>query len=142
MTALLCPCYDQAQLATGSTKERVAYADPIKIIDNALGGLMKRLSNLKIALTLTDDAKEFVAEKGYDPQFGARPLHRAIQKYIEDPLAEFILNENPGEGVALQATLNDDKSGLVIAFEADKKKAKQKESTESKDSGSDSSLAS
>ncbi len=113
-----------------------------KIIDNALGGLMKRLSNLKIALTLTDDAKEFVAEKGYDPQFGARPLHRAIQKYIEDPLAEFILNENPGEGVALQATLNDDKSGLVIAFEADKKKAKQKESTESKDSGSDSSLAS
>ncbi|MBL7794886.1 MAG: ATP-dependent Clp protease ATP-binding subunit [Saprospiraceae bacterium] len=105
-----------------------------KIIDNALGGLMKRLNNLKIALTLSDDAKEFVAEKGYDPQFGARPLHRAIQKYIEDPLAEFILSENPGEGAALQATMNEDKSGLVIAFEAtEKKKTKQKESTESKE---------
>lgn len=109
-----------------------------KIIDNALGGLMKRLNNLKIALTLSDDAKEFVAEKGYDPQFGARPLHRAIQKYIEDPLAEFILSENPGEGAALQATLNEDKSGLVISFEAtEKKKAKQKEeSRESNDSAS------
>jgi ATP-dependent Clp protease ATP-binding subunit ClpC len=105
-----------------------------KIIDNALGGLMKRLDNLKIALALSDDAKEFVAEKGYDPQFGARPLHRAIQKYIEDPLAEFILSENPAEGAALQATLNEDKSGLVIAFEAEKKKTKQKESTESPES--------
>ncbi len=105
-----------------------------KIIDNALGGLMKRLDNLKIALALSDEAKEFVAEKGYDPQFGARPLHRAIQKYIEDPLAEFILSENPAEGAALQATLNEDKSGLIIAFEAEKKKTKQKESTESPES--------
>ncbi|MBK9336398.1 MAG: ATP-dependent Clp protease ATP-binding subunit [Lewinellaceae bacterium] len=98
-----------------------------KIIDNALAGLMKRLSAMKIALALTDDAKEFVAEKGYDPQFGARPLHRAIQKYIEDPLAEFILGEGPAEGAALQATLNEEKTGLIIAFEAEKKKAKQKE---------------
>ena len=58
----------------------------------------------------------FVAEKGYDPQFGARPLHRAIQKYIEDPLAEFILNESPAEDSHLQATLNEAKDGLVIAY--------------------------
>ncbi|MBV6443133.1 MAG: ATP-dependent Clp protease ATP-binding subunit [Haliscomenobacteraceae bacterium CHB4] len=88
-----------------------------KIIDNALAGLMKRLQNMKITLTLTEEAKDFVAEKGYDPQFGARPLHRAIQKHIEDPLAEFILNENPGEGAALSAALNEEKDGLVVAFE-------------------------
>jgi ATP-dependent Clp protease ATP-binding subunit ClpC len=97
-----------------------------KIIDNALEGLMKRLNNMKFVLNLTEEAKDFVAEKGYDPQFGARPLHRAIQKYIEDPLAEFILNENPGEGTALTATLNEAKDGLVIAFEEEETTAKKK----------------
>lgn len=98
-----------------------------KIIDNALDGLMKRLNNMKFVLHLSEEGKDFVAEKGYDPQFGARPLHRAIQKHIEDPLAEFILNENPGEGSVLKATLNEAKDGLVIAFEdepAKKKKSK------------------
>ncbi|MCB0542704.1 MAG: AAA family ATPase, partial [Saprospiraceae bacterium] len=97
-----------------------------KIIDNALEGLMKRLSAMKLNLTLTEEAKEFVADKGYDPQFGARPLHRAIQKYIEDPLAEFILSENPGEGSQLAASLNNEKDGLVIAFEAPPKKKRGK----------------
>ena len=55
-----------------------------------------------------------MAEKGYDPQFGARPLNRAIQKYIEDPLAEFLLNENPAEGTHLQAVMNKEKNGLDI----------------------------
>ena len=74
----------------------------------------KRLNLLGYTLTLTDEAKAFVAEKGYDPQFGARPLHRAIQKYIEDPLAEFILNEHPVEGAAFEAVLLEDKTGLKI----------------------------
>ena len=87
-----------------------------KIIDNALEGLMKRLNNMKFTLELTEEAKDFVAEKGYDPQFGARPLHRAIQKHVEDPLAEFILNENPAEGAALTAVMNEAKDGLVVAF--------------------------
>ena len=65
-------------------------------------------------LTLTDEAKDFVAEKGFDPQFGARPLHRAIQKYIEDPLAEFILNEAPVEGSSLVADLNKETQELFI----------------------------
>ena len=59
-------------------------------------------------LVLTDDAKKFVAEKGFDPQFGARPLHRAIQKYLEDPLAEYILNNNPAEGTVLEAVMNEE----------------------------------
>lgn len=87
-----------------------------KIIDNALANLTKRLDNMKFTLDLSEEGKEFVAEKGYDPQFGARPLHRAIQKYVEDPLAEFILNENPAEGSALMATMNEAKDGLVITF--------------------------
>ncbi len=102
-----------------------------KIIDNALDGLMKRLNNLKFILRLTEEAKDFVAEKGYDPQFGARPLHRAIQKHIEDPLAEFILNETPSEGAMLSAALNEAKDGLVVAFEEEPAKKKKSKAVES-----------
>ena len=63
-----------------------------------------------------------MAEKCFDPQFGARPLHRAIQKYIEDPLAEFILNENPKEDAKLLAVLNEEKDGLVITAKEVKNK--------------------
>lgn len=76
---------------------------------------------MKFTLALSEEGKEFVSEKGYDPQFGARPLHRAIQKYVEDPLAEFILSENPAEGAALVATLNEAKDGLVIAYAGETK---------------------
>ncbi len=85
-----------------------------KIIDIALGDLYKRLLGMEYHLKLTDEAKKFVAEKGFDPQFGARPLHRAIQKYIEDPLAEYILNENPAEGSHLEAVMNEAGDGLVV----------------------------
>jgi ATP-dependent Clp protease ATP-binding subunit ClpC len=85
-----------------------------KIIDINLKYLYNRMQNLNFELSLTDDAKRFVADKGYDPQFGARPLNRAIQKYIEDPLAEFILNNNPEKGTKLLASLNDDKDGINI----------------------------
>lgn len=88
--------------------------DIFKIIDINLKHLYKRMNNLEFKLTLTEEAKSFVAEKGYDPQFGARPLNRAIQKYVEDPLAEYILNENPGKGAELMADINEDKSGLII----------------------------
>jgi len=85
-----------------------------KIIDITLSDLYKRMANLGYKISLTDAAKDFVAEKGFDPQFGARPLHRAIQKYIEDPLAEFILNESPAEGSQLEADLNPDLQELFI----------------------------
>ncbi|MFZ1455600.1 MAG: AAA family ATPase [Saprospiraceae bacterium] len=90
-----------------------------KIIDINLKHLFKRMNNLEFELTMTDEAKSFVAEKGYDPQFGARPLNRAIQKYVEDPLAEFILNENPEKGTKLIADLNDDKSGLNVMLHSE-----------------------
>lgn len=85
-----------------------------KIIDISLGDLYKRLDGMGYTLRLTEEAKKFVAEKGFDPQFGARPLHRAIQKYIEDPLAEYILNEGPTEGSTLEAVLNEEEDGLNI----------------------------
>ena len=74
------------------------------------------MKGLGYEIELTEDAKEFVAEKGYDPQFGARPLHRAIQKYLEDPLAEFILNNNPEDGSAFVAYLSEDSDKIDIKF--------------------------
>jgi ATP-dependent Clp protease ATP-binding subunit ClpC len=85
-----------------------------KIIDITLADLYKRMANMGYKISLTESAKDFVAEKGFDPQFGARPLHRAIQKYIEDPLAEFILNESPVEGSQLEADLNTETQELYI----------------------------
>jgi ATP-dependent Clp protease ATP-binding subunit ClpC len=83
---------------------------------------MKRLQTMKLSMTLSEEVKDFVSEKGYDPQFGARPLHRAIQKYIEDPLAEYILNEGPSEGAELSASMNEAKDGVVIVPASKKKK--------------------
>ena len=87
-----------------------------KIIDISLQDLHRRLAEMGYKLSLSDEAKEFVAEKGFDPQFGARPLNRAVQKYIEDPLAEYILGNNPAEGTAFQANLNNEKDGLEISI--------------------------
>ena len=85
------------------------------IIDILMKGVTKRLHNLGLILELTEDAKKFISEKGYDSQFGARPLHRAIQKYLEDPLAEEILNLNIKNGDVLLAGL--DKENSKITFE-------------------------
>ncbi len=89
-----------------------------KIIEISLKDLYARLEGMGFKLTLSPAAKKFVAEKGFDPQFGARPLNRAIQKYVEDPLAEFILNQNPPEGAELKAVINKDKDGLTIKSES------------------------
>lgn len=84
-----------------------------EIIDILMKGVTKRLNNLGFSLELAEDAKDFIAEKGYDQQFGARPLHRAIQKYLEDPLAEEILNMNIKSGDVLMANL-DKEAGKII----------------------------
>jgi ATP-dependent Clp protease ATP-binding subunit ClpC len=84
------------------------------IIDILMKGVMKRLSNLGFSLELTEEAKNFIADKGYDQQFGARPLHRAIQKYLEDPLAEEILSMQIKPGDLMVADL--DKESQKIRF--------------------------
>ena len=73
------------------------------IIDIIMKDVMKRLNNLGFVMTLSESAKKHIAEKGYDQQFGARPLHRAIQKYLEDPLAEEILNHRIKAGDTVTA---------------------------------------
>jgi ATP-dependent Clp protease ATP-binding subunit ClpC len=78
------------------------------------------LEAINYKLSLSDEAKKFLAEKGYDPQFGARPLHRAIQKYLEDPLAEFILSDNSKEG-SLIATFDKENSKVIITKEVTEK---------------------
>ncbi|HEU5053190.1 MAG TPA: ATP-dependent Clp protease ATP-binding subunit [Hanamia sp.] len=84
------------------------------IIDILMKGVTKRLDNLGLKLELTEEAKKFISEKGYDSQFGARPLHRAIQKYLEDPLAEEILNMHVKNGDILVASLDKDNSKIVF----------------------------
>ena len=90
--------------------------DIFLIIDILMKGVMKRLINLGFSLELTEKAKTFLADKGYDSQFGARPLHRAIQKYLEDPLAEEILNMNVKAGDVLIADADEEKSKLPFTF--------------------------
>jgi ATP-dependent Clp protease ATP-binding subunit ClpC len=86
------------------------------IIDILMKGVMKRLNNLGFELQLSAEAKEFIADKGYDSQFGARPLHRAIQKYLEDPLAEEILNLNIKQGDILEAGFDKDNQKIVFTM--------------------------
>jgi ATP-dependent Clp protease ATP-binding subunit ClpC len=82
-----------------------------KIIDVELKGFYKRVADLGYKLTLTEEAKNFVAEKGYDAQYGARPLKRAIQKYLEDELAELIITASvtPGSEIVINHDKEADK---------------------------------
>ncbi|MGA8854854.1 MAG: ATP-dependent Clp protease ATP-binding subunit [Christiangramia sp.] len=85
-----------------------------KIIDIELGKLFDRIHGLGYELTLTNKAKDFIAEKGFDKQYGARPLNRAIQKYIEDALAEEIITSKLKEGDKIKMDLDEEKNELVI----------------------------
>ncbi|MGG9960921.1 ATP-dependent Clp protease ATP-binding subunit [Ferruginibacter sp. SUN106] len=99
-----------------------------EIIDILMKGVLKRLTNLGFSMELTPEAKEFIADKGYDSQFGARPLHRAIQKYLEDPLAEEILNMSVKNGDVLVAEL--DKETEKIKFVLKPTETKQEKESE------------
>ncbi len=109
---------DDVVIFNSLTKENI-----FNIIDILMKGVMKRLANLGFSLELTEPAKTFLADKGYDSQFGARPLHRAIQKYLEDPLAEEILNMNVKAGDILIADVDADNTKLSFTF---KNKAEEK----------------
>ena len=94
-----------------------------KIIDLELNKLYKRLEKLNYKVELTDEARDFIAEKGWDKDFGARPLKRAIQKYIEDLLAEMLVNKQFSEGETVVLKLNEAKDALEGETQ---KKSKQK----------------
>ena len=85
-----------------------------KIIDIELNKLYKRIKDIGYDLNLSDKAKDYIAEKGFDKQYGARPLKRAIQKYIEDALAEEIVNSKLEEGDSIFMDLDEKKEELTI----------------------------
>ncbi len=89
----------------------------IRIIDIELKGLYQRVENLGYRLEIDEAAKRFVAEKGYDVQFGARPLKRSIQNNLEDGLAELIINEEPKAGDRIRVSMNGAGDGLKMEIE-------------------------
>jgi ATP-dependent Clp protease ATP-binding subunit ClpC len=102
---------DDVVVFNSLTKENI-----FNIIDILMKGVEKRLQNLGFSLELTEAAKDFIADKGYDVQYGARPLHRAIQKYLEDPLAEEILNYTISAGDTLVADLDKEAGKIIFTF--------------------------
>jgi ATP-dependent Clp protease ATP-binding subunit ClpC len=102
---------DDVVVFNSLTKENI-----FNIIDILMKSVEKRLQNLGFSLELTETAKDFIADKGYDVQYGARPLHRAIQKYLEDPLAEEILNFTITAGDTLIADLDNEAGKIVFTF--------------------------
>ncbi len=96
-----------------------------QIIDITLGKLFARILSLGYNVELTDKAKDFLSDKGYDHQFGARPLNRAIQKYLEDPVAEEILKGEIEEGGTILA--DHDGKSETLTIKVKKPKASKKE---------------
>jgi ATP-dependent Clp protease ATP-binding subunit ClpC len=100
---------DDVVLFNTLTKE-----DIYKIIDIELKGLYDRIIALGFKIKITPEAKDFIIEKGYDIQFGARPLKRAIQKYLEDPMAEVIIKSDVSEGNTLLVGLDKKKENILV----------------------------
>ncbi|MEL7270109.1 MAG: ATP-dependent Clp protease ATP-binding subunit [Bacteroidota bacterium] len=95
-----------------------------KIIDIELDKLFKRIQDIGYHLSLSEKAKDYIADKGFDKQYGARPLKRAIQKYIEDALAEEIVNSKLEEGDSIFMDLDKKKEELTIKIEKPEKSPK------------------
>ncbi|HTX19655.1 MAG TPA: ATP-dependent Clp protease ATP-binding subunit [Bacteroidota bacterium] len=103
----------------------------MKIIDIATKDLFKRMSSMNITIELNKASKEFLAEKGFDPAFGARPLRRALQKYVEDPVSEEILKGKFGDGSKIKVKFNKKKEELRFV-DANKNRKKEEPKEEEK----------
>jgi len=99
--------------------------DIFKIIDIEIEGLYKRVEALNYKLTISPAAKDFIAEKGYDPQFGARPLKRAIQKYLEDEMAEIIIKASITEGDTISVGFDKKNEKLLMRILSNNKALKE-----------------
>ncbi|MCF6243027.1 MAG: AAA family ATPase, partial [Bacteroidales bacterium] len=105
-----------------------------KIIDIELEGLYSRVEDMGYKLIITKEAKNFIAEKGYDSKFGARPLKRAIQKYLEDEMAEVIIEASISEGDTIHVKFDKKKDKINIVIEKSKKDKKPDTNSKSIDS--------
>ncbi|MCS7086230.1 MAG: AAA family ATPase, partial [Bacteroidia bacterium] len=86
----------------------------LRIVDLTLGHVVKRIEALGLKIEIDDEVKNFLAEKGYDAQYGARPLNRAVQKYVEDPVADEILKAQSQNTGKLKLTLDKEAQKVVI----------------------------
>lgn len=93
--------------------------DLFKIIDNQLNNFKDRLNTLKIELTLSESAKTFLIDNGYDEKYGARPLKRVLQRFLEDTIAEEILKGNIKEGSSVIAELNEEGNNIIFKSQSD-----------------------
>jgi ATP-dependent Clp protease ATP-binding subunit ClpC len=98
-----------------------------KIIDIELANLFSRVTNLGYSIKITEKAKDYIVEKGYDANYGARPLKRAIQKYLEDPMAEEIIKSNITEGDELEVDYDKEKDVILVNSHKAKGKKGKKE---------------
>ena len=89
----------------------------VKIVDIELEGLYKRVESIGYKLIMDEEARKFIANKGYDIQYGARPLKRAIQTHVEDALAEVILGSDIQEGDTIRGTYDNEKDAIVMVVE-------------------------
>jgi ATP-dependent Clp protease ATP-binding subunit ClpC len=105
-------------------------AEIFRIIDIELKALFGRVNSLGYDIKLTDEAKQYIADKGFDPAFGARPLKRAIQKYLEDPIAEEILKGELTQGDTMEVDYDKEKEEIKIIGKVAKKKKKKEEEKE------------
>jgi len=109
-------------------------ADIFKIIDLLSEELFKRIKDIGYDFDITKGAKEFLSDKGFDQKYGARPLRRAIQKYVEDPLAEEILGAEHPEGSVVKIKMNKSRDGLAFDWQLPETENKK---DDSESSGSD-----
>ena len=89
--------------------------DLMKIVDLEVNKVKRRLQLKEIEIVLDDAAHEFVIEKGYDPTYGARPMRRAVERYLEDPLAEELLKGNVKAGDLVHVTVENGKLVFKVA---------------------------
>ena len=101
-----------------------------QIIDIELASLYARVEGMGYKIKLEESARDYIVEKGYDSQFGARPLKRAIQKYVEDPLAEHIINATLSEGDSINLVFNEEKKEIDVKIVKARKKKKPEDTAE------------
>ncbi|WP_421774086.1 ATP-dependent Clp protease ATP-binding subunit [Gracilimonas sp.] len=107
--------------------------DIFQIIDLMNEDLFKRIKELGYEIEVTKAAKEFITDKGFDQKYGARPLKRAIQKYIEDPLAEELLENEHNEGSLIKIKMNNSRDGLDFDWKEAEPSASKNENGEAKE---------
>lgn len=111
--------------------------DIFRIIDLLCEDLFKRVRDVGYTVEMTKGAKEFITDKGFDQKYGARPLQRAIQRYVEDPLAEDLLEVDHPEGTAIRIKMNKGRDGLTFEWETSKTSEQMQDSPKAKGDSSD-----